>query len=159
MAFQRCVAVILMAFASGEWSFGQSTFATITGSVTDPTGAVLTDASIEATETTRNFTYRAVTNSEGLYTFANIPDGTYRIVGKASGFHEFRVENIIVTARDNRRVDLQLSLESVGQAVEVSAGATLIETDTARLANTMDRQVMRALPLTLRRAWDYFTMT
>src|SRR5690606_8247141 len=43
--------------------------------------------------------------------------------------------------------------------VEVSAGASLLETESAAVADTKDREVLRALPLTLRRAWDYFTMT
>ena len=159
MTFVRVFSTICLALVLALNAAGQSTFATITGAVTDPSGAVLAGANIEATEVTRNYRYTAQTNAEGVYTFANIPDGTYRIVATAAGFQEFRAENIIVTARDNRRVDVQMSIGNVGQTVEVTGGATLIETDTARVANTMDRQVMRALPLTLRRAWDYFTMT
>lgn len=157
--FRQCFAAALLTLSGVCLSFGQSTFATITGSVTDPSGAVLSNARIEATEITRNYKFQATTNDEGVYTIANIPDGTYQVVAQAVGFQEFRAENIILTARDNRRIDFQMAIGSVGQTIEVSGGATLIETDTARLANTMNREVMRALPLTLRRAWDYFTMT
>lgn len=159
MEFRRFVGLTAVLLTFVLASFGQSTFATITGSVNDPSGAVLPGANVEAEEIGRGFKYTVQTNAEGVYTFANIPDGTYRITGRAAGFQDFRVENVIVTARDNRRIDMHMAIGAVGQAVEVTGGATLIETDTARVANTMDREVMRALPLTLRRAWDYFTMT
>jgi hypothetical protein len=155
----RLYLIFLALLLAGLPANGQSTFATITGSVTDPSGAVLANAKVEAIEVTRNYRFSVTTNAEGVYTIANLPDGTYNIVAQASGFQEFRAENILLAARDNRRVDIQMSIGSVGQTVEVTGGATLIETDTARLANTMNREVMRALPLTLRRAWDYFTMT
>ncbi|HYO80087.1 MAG TPA: TonB-dependent receptor, partial [Bryobacteraceae bacterium] len=159
MTIRHYVAGVLILLCLAAAAVGQSTFATITGAVTDPSGAVLTGATIEATEVSRNYTFKAQTTEAGVYTLANLPEGTYRIVARAAGFQEFRAEDIIVTARDNRRVDVQMSLQGVGQTVEVTGGATLIETDTARVANTMNREVMRALPLTLRRAWDYFTMT
>jgi hypothetical protein len=137
----------------------QSTFATLTGTVTDPAGAVISGVEVEATKTETNFKYRTQSNESGTYTLANIPDGTYVLRATAPGFHEFRVEAIVLNVRDTRRVDVQLSIEAVGTTVEVSGGATLIETETARIADTKDREVLRALPLTLRRAWDYFTMT
>jgi len=138
---------------------GQSTFATITGVVTDPTGAVVVGATVEATQTQRNFKYTAQTNEAGQYTLANVLDGNYTVVVKAAGFQEFRAENLILSARDIRRVDAKLALATATTLVEVSGGATLIETESARLADTRSREVMRALPLTLRRAWDYFTLT
>jgi hypothetical protein len=138
---------------------GQSTFATITGVVTDPTGAVVVGAQVEATQVQRNFKYTTQTNEAGIYTLANILEGTYTVVVKAAGFQEFRAENIILSARDIRRVDAKLALATAAVVVEVSGGATLIETESARLADTRSRDVMRALPLTLRRAWDYFTLT
>ncbi len=137
----------------------QSTFATITGTVTDPAGAVVPNVRIEATETSKNYRFVTLSNEQGNYTLANIPDGTYQITASAEGFSPFRAEDVILTVRDNRRIDVRLSLDTVGTTVEVTGGATLIETETARVASTMERQVMRSLPLTLRRAWDYFTMT
>lgn len=151
-------ACLLPAFAQMA-AFGQSTTATITGHVTDPAGAAVANASVEATQIQTNFRYTAVSDENGLFVIPKLQDGTYRLSIKAGGFQEFRVGDIILAGRDTRRVDAALRLGTVDTVVEVRGGATLIETESARLAATQDREVMRALPLTLRRAWDYFTMT
>jgi hypothetical protein len=138
---------------------GQTTFASITGTATDPGGAIVPGVAVEAVDTGTNYVYKAVTNEEGLYTLANLRDGRYRLRADASGFQEFVVENIILTGLDNRRIDIRLAIGTVGTVVEVSGGAALIETESSRIADVKDREVLRALPLTLRRAWDYFTLS
>jgi len=137
----------------------QSTFATITGTATDPSGAPVAAVNIEARATATNYVYNALTNEQGQYTIANLRDGTYVLRARAAGFQEFAVDNIVLTGLDIRRIDVRLALGSVDTIVEVTGGATLIETETARIADTKDRVVLRALPLTLRRAWDYFTLS
>jgi hypothetical protein len=140
-------------------SFGQSTFATITGSAFDPSGASVPGVAVEAREINTGYSYRVETNENGLYTIANIREGTFIVKAAKSGFNDFTVENIVLTALDNRRIDVHLTVGSVGTTVEVSGGATLIETESARIADVKDRQQLRTLPLTLRRAWDYFTLS
>ncbi len=139
--------------------FGQSTFATITGSASDPSGASVPGVVVEAREINTGYVYRVETNENGLYTIANVREGTFVLKATKSGFSDFTVENIVLTALDNRRVDIPLTVGTVGTTVEVSGGATLIETESARIADVKDRQQLRTLPLTLRRAWDYFTLS
>jgi len=138
----------------------QSTFATLTGSVTDPNGAIVAGATVEVTNNRTGYVYTVNSNDEGVYTVANLLDGVYTLKVRARGFGEFTASEIILSVRENRRVDVKLSLEAVSNVVDISAsGATLIETETARVADIKDREQLRALPLTLRRAWDYFTLT
>ena len=138
----------------------QSTFATITGNVTDPSGAAVPGAAVEARNVRTGYVYTATSNDEGVYTLANLLDGTYQLKARAQGFGEFAVDNIILTVRENRRVDVLLQVGAMTNTVDVTAGgATLIETETARIADVKDRQQLRELPLTLRRAWDYFTLS
>jgi hypothetical protein len=144
-------------FAAGV--YGQSTFATITGAASDPTGAVVPGVSVEAREKNTGYVYRAETNESGLYTIANIREGSFTIKASKPGFNDFTATNIVLTALDNRRVDIHLTVGTVGTTVEVTGGATLIETESARIADVKDRETLRALPLTLRRAWDYFTLS
>ncbi len=139
--------------------FGQSTFATITGAASDSTGAVVPGVGIEAREMNTGYVYRAETNDSGLYTIANIREGTFTLKASKPGFNDFSAGNIVLTALDNRRVDIHLTVGAVGTTVEVTGGATLIETESARIADVKDRETLRALPLTLRRAWDYFTLS
>lgn len=144
---------------AAQIALGQSTFATITGVVTDPAGAAVPGAKVEAANRQTSFRHTATANNDGQYTLANILDGTYTLEITASGFQVFKVESLILTVREVRRVDVQLQIGQVGQTVEVTGGASLIETETARLADFKDRVVLRNLPLTLRRAWDYFTLS
>lgn len=153
----RLLLATALSFISAAW--GQSTFSTITGNVTDPTGASVPAAVIEALHVERNHSFRTATNDDGQYTVANLPDGAYTVTVKAAGFQEFKAERLILAGRDIRRVDAQLQVGAVGTTVEVQGGSTLIETETASVAGTKDREILRALPLTLRRAWDYFTLT
>lgn len=152
-----CLTVVLLSIAST--AFGQSTFATITGSALDASGANVPGVQVEAREINTGYTYRVVTNDSGLYTIANIREGTFVLKATKPGFNDFTVENLKLTALDNRRVDIHLTVGTVGTAVEVTGGATLIETESARIADVKDREQLRALPLTLRRAWDYFTLS
>jgi hypothetical protein len=149
----------LLALACSLAASAQSTFATLTGAVMDPTGAAIAGAQIEAIRIQTNFRYTATANDQGVYTLPNLPEGTYRLRATAQGFQEFAVDEIILAGRDIRRVDVSLRVGTVDTVVEVQGGATLVETETARIADAKDREVLRALPLTLRRAWDYFTMT
>jgi hypothetical protein len=152
-------AIVLIAGLTAPHATSQSTFATITGTVTDPAGAAVPRALIEVRQAGTGYRFDTTSNEEGQFTIQYLRDGTFELTAKADGFQVYKVDNIILTGRDIRRVDVQLQIGTVGSVVEVSAGATLVETETARIANTKDREVMRALPLTLRRAWDYFTMT
>lgn len=138
---------------------GQSTFATITGSVTDSSGAIIAGAVIEIVQTGTNYQFKASSNEGGQFTVPYLRDGTYQLSATAPGFQSLKVDGIVVSSRENRRVDLQMQVGAVSSVVEVQGGQSLVETETARISDSKDREVMRALPLTLRRAWDYFTMT
>ena len=91
-------------------SFGQSTFATITGSAFDPSGASVPGVAVEAREINTGYSYRVETNENGLYTIANIREGTFIVKAAKSGFNDFTVENIVLTALDNRRIDVHLTV-------------------------------------------------
>ena len=104
----------------------QTTFATITGTVVDSTGAVVTGATVTATHIESNIQTTAQSNEAGVYTLAQLKEGEYTIRAQATGFKEFIAEKVLLRARDYRRVDVRLELGAVETAIEVSAGATLI---------------------------------
>ncbi|MEJ7606956.1 MAG: carboxypeptidase-like regulatory domain-containing protein, partial [Bryobacteraceae bacterium] len=131
----------------------QSTFATITGVVTDPAGAAAPNTAIEAINQQTNYKYSATTNESGQYTLPNLLDGKYNIVVNAQGFQSYRTEGVLLSVREQRRLDIQLKIGDVATTVDVTAAASLIETETARISDVKDRTVLRNLPLTLRRAW------
>ncbi|MBL8229823.1 MAG: TonB-dependent receptor [Bryobacterales bacterium] len=153
------IALWVFLWASASLSLAQSTSATLTGIVTDPTGAAVPGVALEARDINTGYVYKAASNETGQYTISDLRNGTYVLRAKASGFQEAVVDGIILTGLDNRRIDISMKVGSVDTIVEVQGGATLIETESARISDVKNRETLRALPLTLRRAWDYFTLS
>lgn len=139
----------LIAFACAS-SFGQTTLATITGAIKDPASAPVPNITVEATQTGTNYRYTSVSNEAGVYTLAQLREGTYVIRVRAPGFKEFVADGIQLVALDVRRIDVALQLGDVGSKVEVTSGATLIETETARISDTKEASLLGALPLNTR---------
>ena len=137
----------------------QTTYAGITGTVTDPNGAVVPTAAIEATHIQTNYKYTANSNDVGVYTLSQLREGDYTLRAKAAGFQEFVAQDIQLVSRDLRRIDIQLRVGAVETVVEVTAGATLIETETARIGNTKGAGTLQRLPLNTRSLYDFLGLT
>jgi hypothetical protein len=125
----------------------QTTFASVTGTVVDSSGAVIPRAKITATNRDTNIKTAAESNEAGNYTIAQLKEGTYEVRAEAPGFKEFVARDVVLAARDERRVDINMELGSVGTQVEVTVGATLIETETQRLGDTRSALSLKQLPL------------
>lgn len=136
----------------------QTTFATITGTATDSTGSIVPDVNVIATHVATRIQTTARSNEEGVYTIAQLREGAYVLRASKGGFKEFVVQDIDLVARDYRRVDIQLEVGSVDTVVEVRAGATLIETETARISDTRDVAQLRDMPLNSRAIWAQISL-
>jgi hypothetical protein len=147
---------LLLLFGGAAQS--QTTFATITGTVTDATGSVVANVTVTATNVETNIETRAVSNESGNYTLAQLREGTYVVRAQAPGFKEYVAQNVVLVARDIRRVDVELEVGTVDTRVEVSAGATLIETETARISDTKTAETLKTLPLNTRGAWAFLAL-
>ena len=137
----------------------QTTFATITGSVTDSSGAVVAGVGVTATHVATNYRYSAVSNATGQYSIPQLREGAYEVRAQAQGFREVVVRDLQLAARDIRRVDLRLEVGTVESTVQVTAGATLIETETARIGDTRTSAAFKDLPLNTRGLADFIALT
>ncbi len=155
----RSIRAALPFFLLAGVAVAQTTLGTITGVVTDPTGASIAGVAIEATHAATNYVYSTASNEVGQYTLSTLREGEYTLRARVAGFKEFLVQNIQLAARDVRRIDLRLELGSLESAVEVTAGATLIETETARIGDSRDSRVLRDLPLASRGMLDFVAIT
>src|SRR5262245_38163 len=108
-----------MALLAATTATCQTTYAGITGSVTDPNGAVVPHATVEATHVQTNYQYNTTSNEVGVYTLSQLREGEYTLRAKAAGFQEFVAQNIQLVARDLRRIDVQLRVGSVDTVIEV----------------------------------------
>jgi len=156
---RRLLPMVLILRALGVTAYGQTTFASITGVVMDSTGAAVPGATITATHTETNTRFTTRSNEVGNYNLAQLREGTYTLRAQAPGFKEFVAQNIVLVARDIRRVDITLEVGSVETTVEVTAGATLIETETARIADTKTATVLKTLPLNTRGIWAFLALS
>ncbi|MEK7406989.1 MAG: carboxypeptidase-like regulatory domain-containing protein [Acidobacteriota bacterium] len=155
MPLARVVALALPLAAALS---AQTTFATVTGTVTDPNGAVVPGAAVVATHVLSNYRYTTKSNDVGHYTLAQLREGEYVLRAQAAGFKEFVVPDLRLAALDVRRLDVRLELGTVEATVEVSAGATLIETETARISDFKSADALKSLPLNSRSVFNFLQL-
>ena len=119
----------------------------ITGRVTDPTGAVLAGANVVGTELSTGSEYTAATNKAGEYTFPFIAPGTYRVAVTVNGFKSFVRENVVVGANEHVDVDVQLEMGAPSQTVTVSTESTLLETTSASTGQVLNQEDAENMPV------------
>ena len=159
MRIESCVLGGLLLALVVPLAEAQTTFASLTGIVTDSAGAVVPGATVEARHVQSNYTYTINTNQAGHYTLGQLREGQYVLRIRMSGFKEFVAQNILLAAQDLRRVDVRLEVGAIEESVNVSAGATLIETETARISDSKDALALKVLPLNTRQLWEYLSLT
>jgi hypothetical protein len=140
-------AVCLSLGGNAQVGFGQTSTATLTGIVQDPTGAVLPNVTISVTNTDRNINHFTKTNEAGNYVLPALNPGNYSIGAELAGFKKFLREGVVLQVSRVARIDIHLDLGSVEETVEVKAAAALIESETSGRGSIIDQQKMLGLPL------------
>jgi hypothetical protein len=130
-------AAALLAQASGS----------ITGAVTDASGALVPGVTIEVTNTATNQMRTAVTEADGHYTVRQLTPGPYIVKATLSGFKTILREGVTVAVETASRVDLQMTMGALEESVTVTADAPLIDTRTATLGTVIDEKKIVELPL------------
>jgi hypothetical protein len=104
---------------------------TITGRITDTSGAVVGGAAIAVTNTDTNFTYSTVTNAEGIFRVPSLQPGPYRVSVEAAGFKSLMRENLDLRAGFTLPMDAILEVGALTEHVRVTGEAPLLETETS----------------------------
>jgi hypothetical protein len=107
-------------------SRAQSTYGTIIGTVSDPSGAVVPNAKVEAKNEGTSAVRQVITDTQGAYVFVNMDAGSYTITVAAPGFTAAANKGVILLARETARSDVPLQVQSSGEQVEVSAAQSVI---------------------------------
>ncbi len=134
-------AVLALSFAL----YGQ-TQGTITGVVSDPSGAVVANAAVTVTNTATNTSRSTVTNSEGLYSFPSLLPGPYEVRVEISGFRT-ATSKLELQVQQTARVDITLQVGQTSESIEVSANAALLSTDNATVGTVIEERRILELPL------------
>src|ERR1700678_2515975 len=127
---------ILSVVLLGTAAYGQGT-ATIVGTVTDPTGAVVPNARITITNLDQGFVRTMDTNTAGSYDAPELPIGRFQVQVEASGFKTYDRTDITLNVNDTVRVDALLQVGTVGQSVTVQANALQVQADTSEVSHTV----------------------
>jgi hypothetical protein len=121
--------------------------ATLTGTVTDATAAVLPGATVTATHVDTGTTFVGISEGNGGYRIPALRVGIYRITAELAGFSTVTRENVQVLVGQNLVLDLTLSLSTVQETVTVSGQAPLVDTTASELGGNIDPVQMQALPV------------
>lgn len=109
--------------------------ATITGTVIDPSGAVVPNAAITLTNPATGQSRQTVSNNDGIYLFANVGVGNFTLNATSSGFVNFKRTGIVVNTGQTLKEDINLTIGAAGQTVTVQADALQVQTETNEISN------------------------
>jgi len=137
----------------------QSTYGAIVGSVTDSSGAAITDANVTLTNVGTSEKRSQSSGSDGLFTFVNLFPGQYRIDVEKPGFKHFARTGITVEVQQSTRIDAALQVGEVSQVVEVTAETPLLQSETSSLGTVVDAREANELPLNGRNIYNLATIT
>ena len=127
-------------------AFGQAISGDLVGTVTDPSGAVVPNATVEALNTATGVRSATRTNGTGEYRFSNLPIGQYDITANAQGFASTVVRGQRVDLNKTATANVALGTGQVTTTVEVTSEAPAIDTTTAQVQNTYDSLQAKDLP-------------
>ncbi len=151
------VSLALLLFASPvAKAQGVGASGDINGTVTDPSGAVIPNAAVVATETARGTSYTAATGDSGQYRLIGLLPATYNVTVRVAGFATMTQNGVVVSVGETTIADFSLKVAATGQVVEVTAAPPVIDTQRGSQANTLTETYITNLPIDRR---DYLTFT
>ena len=121
--------------------------ASVLGTVTDPTTAVVARAKVKLDNLKTGVSESAETDSNGIYRFLNVPIGQYSVSAQASGFKTVTTEEFTVAVEARQRVDIRLQVGEVTATVTVSGAAAAVEADTTNRSQVIQHEAIVDLPL------------
>jgi hypothetical protein len=125
----------------------QGLFGTISGTVSDPSGGVIPNATVTVINTNTNVKTVVQTNGTGDYSVSSLIPGTYRVEASASGFKNAVQNNIVLRVDANPRVSLKLEIGSAAETVTVTSESALLQTQESSLSTTVDERQLDQLPV------------
>ncbi|HYL99065.1 MAG TPA: carboxypeptidase-like regulatory domain-containing protein, partial [Blastocatellia bacterium] len=126
----------------------QILYGSLTGNVTDQSGAVISGAKVEALNTGTNVLKTTTTDDRGVYSFTDLLPGVYKVTVDATSFKTLVQEGLRIEANTVRRIDAELTAAAVNETVTVAASAEQIQTDRADVNLNQTTKQVNDLPLT-----------
>jgi hypothetical protein len=144
---RRRLLVPLLGFFLTAAGFASGPTGSITGTVTDPSGAVVRKARITVVNEATNATRDAETNDDGDFTVALLPPGRYRVTAESAGFRKSIFGDVTVDVDQIVRVDFKLEVGAPAEEVRVKDTTPAIQTDTSTMGQVVNNRLVQQLPL------------
>ena len=161
LRFWGGLAVLIGLFAgTAPWSNAQiaTTTATLSGAVTDPSGAVVPGATVTLTSAENGITRESKADAEGRYGFNQLPPAPYTLTVKMVGFRTYEQKGIVLDAAQTATQNVTMTVGAETQSVEVTANASLLNTDNSNVATSLDAKQIVELPLNVRNIYGLVTL-
>jgi hypothetical protein len=149
--------LLVLSLSTAVWA--QLYTSTVTGVITDPTGAVIPNAQARLVDEQKGFAFTAASDSTGRYLFRNVPPGSYKLSVLAQGFQPQEQAGITVDINQNVAVNVALQVGATSQTVEITAAAPVLSTQDAVTGQVVDRRFINDLPLVGRSITDLVVLT
>ena len=150
-----CLALCILAYGfMGTPLLAQSTYGTISGVVTDSSGAVIEGAHITLTSLDTGRKLEQDTAGDGLYQFVNLFPGRYKVTSEKTGFKRTEQSDVVVQVQQTSRIDMTMQIGEVTQSVEVTGETPLLQSETSSLGQVIEQREANELPLNGRNVFN-----
>lgn len=136
----------------------QTTYGSIAGTVSDPSGAAIADAQVTLTNLATSEKRVAQSEADGLYDFVNLLPGRYSIVAEKTGFKRITRPEVIVEVGQAVRIDITLQVGDVNQTIEVTGETPLLQAETSSMGQVVEQRKANELPLNGRNVFSLITL-
>src|SRR5437660_699071 len=144
----RALGVLAIAALFTTSAYSQVLYGSLVGTITDPSGGLVPNATVTATNRDTNQTYKENTDTSGRFSIANVLPGTYSIKVSNPGFRTLIQNDVAITPNTVTRTDLKLEVGQVSEQITVEAQTTLLQTDKSDVHSEIGQQAIENLPLT-----------
>ena len=151
--------ISFLLFSIAIMAFAQVDTGSISGTVTDKTGAVIPGASVTVTETSTNYRTSLATNEAGFYSAPSLHPGNYEVAASKDGFRPAKSRPFDLRVQDRAEMNFQLELGATTSEITVSASMPLLESETSSLGQVYEQKSVADLPLNGRNFVQLATLT
>jgi carboxypeptidase family protein/TonB-dependent receptor-like protein len=146
-----CLLLAGMALAQGVGASGD-----IKGTVTDPSGAVVANATVTATDVEKGIKHTVTTDNNGQFHLTGLPPAAYSVSVTKTGFQPEVAKSVVVNVGQTSSINFPMKVSQVSEQIEVTTEPPVVETERGAQANVVNEQYIRELPINRR---DYLTFT
>jgi hypothetical protein len=144
-----CNSVTALATLAGfaGLAFGQAFTGSISGIVTDPSGAPVAGCAVVAMDLDRNTNYRTSSNASGVYVVPQLPPGRYRVSVEAPGFRRYVLDDLPLSTQQSATVNVTLQLGEITEQIQVTAQTQMVEAGSSALGSVIENKRIQDLPV------------